>query len=137
MILATAGCYNFDPVPQTGPQSGSVVITTLTDQGSLDLGRYLGPQVAAVVGRVQRLNGDDIVLSVSSVRNHDGIEHFWKGETVTLPRPDIASVDIRKLSIGRSIFCVVLGIGGAYELTQAFGIGNSGQVNTGPVTPTR
>lgn len=128
-----AGCYNFDPVSQGVPAPGSVVATTLTDTGSVDLGRYLGPEVAVVTGRVERFTPDDVVVSVSSVRGHDGIEHFWKGETVTLPRPDIANLDVRKLAIGRSIFCVVLGLGGAFEVIQAFGVINSGQVNTGSV----
>ena len=136
LLLAGAGCYNYDPVPQAAPEPGSVVSTTLTDGGSLDLGRYLGPEVNAVLGRVERLNADDLVLSVSSVRNRNGIEHFWKGEIVAVPRPDIANIDVRKLSITRSIFCVVLGVGGAYEILDAVGVVNSGQITpTGTTTP--
>jgi hypothetical protein len=130
VLAALLGCYNYDPAPAEGPVPGSVVTRTLTDAGALDLGHYLGPEVDAILGRVERINADDLVLSVSSVRNRSGIEHFWKGESVTLPRPDIAHIDERKLAIGRSVFCVVLGVGGAIEVMQAFGVVNTGQETT-------
>jgi len=130
-------CYNYDPVPSGVPAPGSVVSTSLTDSGMFQLARYLGPEVEAVNGRVERLNADDLVLSVSTVRNRNGVEHYWKGEMVTLPRPVIARVEVRKLAIGRSVFCAVLGIGGAIEVLQAFGVTNTGQQTTSDVTKSR
>jgi hypothetical protein len=132
----TLGCYNYDPAPDSGPAPGAIVTTSLTDAGALELGHYLGPMVDAVLGRVKRLDADSLVLSVTSVRQRNGIEHFWKGETITLPRSDIAHIDERRLAIGRSVFCVVLGVGGAYELMQAFGVYDQGQESSNSI-PTK
>jgi len=43
--LVTAGCYNYNPLTDPQPGAGSYVAVTLTDSGSQELARYLGPNV--------------------------------------------------------------------------------------------
>lgn len=138
LLGVAVACYDYDPVPHGAPAPGAEITTTLTDAGSLDLARYLGPDVAAVSGRVERVNADNLVISASRVRTSNGVEHFWTGETVLLPRPDIGNVAVRKLAVARSALCVALGAGGVYELLQAFGVvGGASDVTTSPLPVAR
>src|ERR1051325_11339534 len=41
----SAGCYNYNPLTTPTPQPGSCVAVALTDAGSQELARYLGPNV--------------------------------------------------------------------------------------------
>src|SRR5205823_2651663 len=46
----TAGCYNYSPLTQPTPEPGAYLAVTLTDAGSVDLARYLGPSVFVARG---------------------------------------------------------------------------------------
>src|ERR1041384_785519 len=47
----SAGCYNYNPLTTPTPQPGSYVAVTLTDSGSQELARFLGPNVFVGRGR--------------------------------------------------------------------------------------
>ena len=128
-----AACYNYLPLTTADPQPGAHVRAQLSDSGTLALARYLGPDVAAIDGRLVSVTDDEIGISVVAVRNRNGIEHYWKGEVVTLPRDDIATVRRRKLAAGRSAFLVLAGVGGSVALLEAFGVFGTG--SGGFVTP--
>ena len=132
-----SGCYNYLPLTTPQPQPGTRVAADLTDSGTAVLARYLGPNVGSVDGRLLTFTGQDLGLSVLVVRNRNGIEHYWKGETVTLPRGDIATVRERKLSIGRSVLLFAAGVGGSVALMAAFGVINVGSSGSGNPPPTQ
>lgn len=100
--LLLCGCYVNVPLASTAPDPGTRVHVALTDQGSVDLARYLGRNIASVDGRL--LQGTDSALSVSvtQVSTRAGDAQFWKGEAVTLPRYSIATVQHRKFSFWKS-----------------------------------
>ena len=133
LLTSLVGCYNYSPVTTADPQPGTRVSAQLSDSGTLALARYLGPDVATVEGRLVAVTEQDIGISVVAVRNRNGIEHYWKGEVVTLPRGDVASVRQRKLAAGRSVFLVLAGVGGSVALLEAFGVIGTG--SGGFVTP--
>lgn len=75
----------------------------LSDAGSRELARYVGPRVTNINGTVTREeNGGDLVLAVSSTVTTNGNETFWDGEVVSVPRPYIAVLQERKLSVSRT-----------------------------------
>ena len=131
----TAGCYNYGPLTQPTPEPGASVSVTLTDAGSVDLARYLGPSVFVVRGRYVGDAEQGVLLSVSSVELVRGDEVDWKGEQVTLPKSAIASVQVRQLSKRRSVLLVGVGITGLVATTAAFGLvggASSGSTVGGP-----
>ena len=131
----TAGCYNYSPLTQPTPEPGAYLAVTLTDAGSVDLARYLGPSVFVVRGRY--VGGDDqgLVVSVSSVELVRGDQVPWAGERVTLRNDRIAAVQVRQLAKRRSVLLVGAGITGLVATTVAFGLvggASSGSTVGGP-----
>lgn len=125
--LLTVGCYNYQPValtPQT--QSGTFLVATLTDSGARALAAYLGPEAQAVQGRTVSFDDAGLRLSVTAVETNRGDELSWKGETVTLPRPFIASTQTRRLAKGRTIMLVGLSVAALVGTAVGFKLlGNS------------
>jgi hypothetical protein len=130
----SAGCYNYNPLTTPTPQPGSYVAVTLTDSGSQELARYLGPNVFVVRGRYLGDSDQGLLLSVASVELKRGNELSWEGETVALPNGAIASLDVRRLAKGRSILLASVGAGGLVATTLAFTL-NGGGTPLGPGRP--
>lgn len=101
------GCYVYRPLGSAAPRPGSLVRASLTEAGSDELRAQVGPQVAAIDGRVvsaasQPVMAEPLVLGVTQTTNHSGTEQDWKGERVAIPRSAIASLRERTLSRGRT-----------------------------------
>ena len=126
-----SSCYNYRPLTALDPEPGTRVAAELTDSGTVALARYLGPDVAALDGRLLTITDQELGLSVVSVRDRRGIEHYWKGETVILPRGDVATLRQRKLALGRSVAISVAGVGASLALLRAFGVYGTGSGGTG------
>ncbi len=114
------GCYNYNPLTMPSPEQGTYVAVTLTDAGTQDLARYLGPDVFVVRGRYMGNDERGLVLSVSAVELNRGDEIGWSGENVTLPHNDIAAVQVRQLAKGRSVLLLGVGVTGLVATTAAF-----------------
>lgn len=130
-----SGCYNYLTLTTPAPQPGARVAVELTDSGTAALARYLGPDVGSVEGQLVTVSDQAVQLSVVAVRGRNGIEHYWKGETVTLPRGDIARLRERRLAIGRSVFLGLASVGGSIALLEAFGVFSSGSSSSGQPPP--
>ena len=131
----TAGCYKYSPLTTPTPEPGTSIAVTLTDAGSLELAPYLGPSVFVVRGRYVGDSDRGLLVSVSSVELVRGDQLDWKGEQVTLPNSDIATVRVRQLSKRRSVLLVGVGITGLVATTAAFALAggdNSGSSVGGP-----
>src|SRR5437773_11838526 len=88
----TSACYNFRPLETPSPDAGAYVAATLSDSGSVELARYLGPDVFVVRGRYLGSGADErgLAVSVAEVETKRGDEVSWRGETITLPVDAIA-----------------------------------------------
>jgi hypothetical protein len=122
VLCFTAGCYNYNPLATPSPEPGTYLAVTLNDAGSDELARYLGPSIFVVRGRYLGPSDRGLLLSVTSVETKRGIGYPWEGETVTLPTDAIASLDVRRLSKGRSLLLASLGAGGVVATTLAFSL---------------
>ncbi len=131
-LCLTAGCYNYHPLATATPEPGSYVAATLTDQGSTDLARYLGPNVFVVRGRYVGDGEAGILVSVSAVELKRGDDVSWAGETITLPPDAVASLEVRHLAKGRTLLLAGAGAGSLVVTTLAVSLlANSTAVQTG------
>jgi len=131
-LCLTAGCYNYHPLATMSPEPGSYVAATLTDQGSTDLARYLGPNVFVVRGRYVGDGEAGILVSVSAVELKRGDDVSWAGETITLPPDAVASLEVRHLAKGRTLLLASAGAGSLVVTTLAVSLlANSTAVQTG------
>jgi hypothetical protein len=133
--LLAAGCYSYRPLATTNPEPGTSLGVTLTDAGSVELGRYLGSDTFIVRGRLVRADEGGLVLAVASVETKRGDWNPWSGETVTLPASTIASVEVRQFAKGRTMLLAGVGVAGLAATTLAFtltGGGTAAGVGPGP-----
>ena len=100
--VAVSGCYTYKPMATTTPAPGTQLRVELTLSGGDTLARFLGPSVQMVDGRLLQMSPSAIELGVTQVTMYSGIEQYWKGETVTLPKPYVAKIEERQFSWGKT-----------------------------------
>jgi hypothetical protein len=128
IAILAAGCHRYEPVTAASVARGADVSVSLTDFGTANLGRLLGMGVGTVEGQLQSLTDSALTIAVQLVRQRDGIETFWKGEQVTIPRSDVAEIRQRRFSKGKSAAATVAVIVAAVGAVEAFiGTGSGGQ----------
>jgi hypothetical protein len=126
----TTACYSYSPLTTPSPEPGTYVAVTLTDAGSQELARYLGPSVFVVRGRVLDRTEQGLAVSVSSVELQRGDALPWAGERVELPSTAIASLDVRRLAKGRTLLLAGVSAGSFVATTLAFSLlGGADQPN--------
>ena len=96
------GCYSAVEVEHGALHPGVRVYVDLTETGTTDLARYLGPNARRVYGDVSGSSDSAIVVSVRSVTDRRAIETLWSGERVPVPRTEIADIRERRLSKQKS-----------------------------------
>jgi len=122
----TAGCYNYDPLITASPEPGAYLSLSLTDAGSQELARSLGPNVFIVRGRYLQHGDRGLLVSVTSVEFKLGNEVSWAGETVALPDSTISAVEVRQLAKGRSALLLGAGVAGLVATSAAFSLMGGG-----------
>jgi hypothetical protein len=133
--LLLCGCYVNIPMTTSSPDPGTRLHVQLTDAGSVDLARYLGPNVISIDGRFIQADDSALSVSVNQVSMRSGDEQFWKGETVVLPRSAIAFVQRRKLSTWRSGLLAGVFLAGLAVLGSSTGGNAGGGGENGPPNP--
>ena len=81
---------------------GRRVELDLTDAGRVQMAQQVGPRVRTLLGDVTALSDSQMVLALRAVSDVRGVETFWTGEQVTVPRASIGAVAERRLSRGRT-----------------------------------
>jgi len=135
--LLLNGCYEYLPSPdRTTDLTGKRVELTLTDAGAVVLASAIGPQMESVGGTLVDLQQDNLVVSVLSVTNRNGMETGWKGERIEVPRSMIARLEERRFSVRRTIFASAALMAGLVIAQRAFGgAGGSTTPGGGPGQP--
>src|SRR6266487_798819 len=91
--LLLVGCYNYLPLRRSSLVPSSYLAVTLTEYGSDELARYLGPNAHVVRGRYLAATDRGLALSVESVGSPRGDIARWAGETVVVPREFVWEVE--------------------------------------------
>lgn len=105
-LLVTQACYAFVPVSSgASPRVGQPARIHLTAEGTAELARYLGPNVASAEGMVVSIADDrTILLAVETVRQANGLVQPWTGEgAVSIPATYRSEVHERVFQKRRSI----------------------------------
>lgn len=134
LLPLLAGCYVYQPIGTSVPQTGEHLRLTLTDSGTAGLAAQLGPRTEAVSGRFLQDSSGGYVLAVLDTRNHAGVETGWRGEQVAVPRPLVARAELRRFSRNRTVLMAIGTVAGSLLVRQAFW-GPGGVFSGGPPQP--
>ncbi|MGH7713371.1 MAG: hypothetical protein ACREOG_18940, partial [Gemmatimonadaceae bacterium] len=135
LLVLGAACYNYVPISSGAPPVGSEFRAHLTDDGSTRLTPVLGAQVAMVEGRVSGANDSAYIVSVSATTNRAQVQTFWTGESITLPRSAVQSMEARRLDRRRTWLIAAGGIVGGVLAAQVFGLGGKASGDGGGPPP--
>jgi hypothetical protein len=120
LALLLTSCHRYEPVTAATVARGSSVAVSLTDYGTANLGRLLGLGVGTVEGNLMAVSDSAYTLSVQVVRQRNGIETFWRGEQVAIPRTDVAEIRQRRFSRSKSALATVAVLAAALGAVEAF-----------------
>jgi hypothetical protein len=122
-------CYAYTPLPAAQmPTAGTVRLTLTPSSYSQGFGR-LGSQVAAVEGDVRAVDDSSVTISVTNVARATEDDEQFHGETVTIPKQNIAAFDRRHVDIARSLAVTGLIVGGAIWIAASLSGGAVNQVH--------
>lgn len=137
ILCFVCGCYESVPIELNRVQPGTKIRVTLTDAGADSLARYLGPGVETVDGRLISTTDSKLALGVTSVAMRSGQDQFWKGETVSIPRYALSTVQQRKINKPKSLLLggVLIAALASLRLSGVVGGNGSGRGGTNPGGP--
>ena len=125
LLTFAAGCYSYVPITSGAPPMGSEFRASLTDEGSTRLSPVLGSQVATVEGRVSSSNDSAYVVAVSATTSRAHVQTFWTGESITIPRSSVLTIEARTLNRQKTWLIVAAGLVGGVITARIFGWGGS------------
>ncbi len=128
-------CYNYVGLRAPGLAPSTYVAVTLTESGSDELARLLGPEVLVVRGRYLGPRELGLSLSVESVESRRGDLARWAGETVVVPGEFVRHVEERHTAGSKTLLLAGAAIGGLVVVFRAFGQAGTGVVAAGGAPP--
>jgi len=131
VALLQVGCYNYLPLRRSGLVPSSYLAVTLTETGSEELARYLGPNPFVVRGRYLSATERGLAISVQSVESRRGDLAHWAGETVVVPGEFVRQVEQRAASPSKTVLLAGVAVAGFVIASQAFGPGSGGALGGG------
>jgi hypothetical protein len=134
LAVWTAACYTYTPTQVSAqPAPREQLRIELTPTGTDSLARVLGPGVKTVDGRLIQATPESIELGVTQITMYTGLEQYWKGESVTIPKQYVQGLDTRTFSLGKT--GLLAGVILAMLLALSAGTGYGGIFNGGTGGP--
>ncbi len=131
VALLDAACYNYMPMRRSSLAPGSYLAVTLTESGSEELARALGPTAFVVRGRYLSATDRGLALAVESVELRRGDILRWAGETVVVPGEFVREVEQRTISRSKVALLAGAAVAGFVVANRAFGPASDGGVSGG------
>ena len=100
--LAASGCVQYTPVELTAVPSTQEVRVGVTDEGALRLARRLGRIRDDVMASVAPRDGDSVAVTIWLGKDYPGTQFENVRETIVLPRDEVRSLSLRRLSVWRT-----------------------------------
>jgi hypothetical protein len=122
VLHLTTACYSYVPV-RTTPHAGSQVALEVTDAGRVALQEKIGPGVVRLEGTVAAVEGSDLLVDASAVRQVRGYITDLGGVRVRLAPEHVTRIDERRFSRTRTfvIAAAVVGTVAAFIISRGFG----------------
>jgi hypothetical protein len=133
LLTGVCACYTSVGASNDALHAGAHVYVELTEPGTRELARFVGPNIRELYGDVRERSATSLVLALRSVTDRRAIETPWAGELVTIPRAEIASIRERKLSRKRSWLFATAVTAALVATGRAFGVFGSGDGQRGDV----
>jgi hypothetical protein len=125
LLVTSLGCYRYVPSTIEAVQTGAHVRAVLSTDAQEDLQSRAGIDLSTLEGKVVEENGDQVVLSVPTVKLASPYGAQSLHQMIDVPRRGIVRVDVRKLDKLRTYGLIGIGAGVAAFITaQAFGEGD-------------
>jgi hypothetical protein len=102
VLHVCTACYSYAPVRST-PQPGAQVALEITDQGRVALNDKIGPGVVRLEGTLAGVEGDELLVDASAVRQFRGYISDLGGVRVRLPQRYVTRMDERRFSRTRTL----------------------------------
>jgi len=134
VVVLQVGCYNYLPLRRSTLVPSSYLAVTLTEAGSDELARYLGPNPLVVRGRYLAATERGLAISVQSVESRRGDLAHWAGETVVVPGEFVRQVEQRTVSPSKTVLFAGAAVAAFVIASQAFGPASGGALSGGSGT---
>lgn len=115
VLQVCTACFSYAPV-QTTPRPGAQVAIEVTDEGRVALNEKIGPGVVRLEGTLAGVEGEELLIDASAVRQVRGYITDLGNVRVRLPRTYITRLEERRLSRSRSLLVV----GGVVAVVAGF-----------------
>jgi hypothetical protein len=129
LLILFAACFDYAAAPRDQLVAGRDVRITLTTDARTTLASKVGAQVKSVSGRLKTVDTSGVTVAMSRTTLIDNTEGSWNGEVVAIPANDIAEVEQRKISGGKTVVLVALVTGVAVAVALAVGLSTSSSQN--------
>ena len=115
VLHVCTACYSYAPVRST-PQAGAQVALEVTDEGRVALNEKIGPGVVRLEGTLAGMEGDELLVDASAVRQVRGYITDLGGVRVRLPQKYVTRMDERRFSKSRTLMV----LGGVVAVVAGF-----------------
>jgi len=137
-LFVNTACYAYQPVRAT-PARHATVRFHLTEGGTSELARHLGPNVTVVTGQLTDvLANGTLVVAPQFVKTSNGVEQPWSGEgSVPFPQEFLVGLEQRVFNRNQTIATTAFVTAGVVALAiTALKVGGaSGNPNSAPGAP--
>lgn len=136
LALSLNGCFAYAPVNGAMPSPGSRVKVALDSPQEVRTGDITANDVVEVTGELVSADTAALVVSAFQLTSRSGYEHLASGETTRVPRLNISTVRVNRISPLRTAAMTGLALlGGALFISQVSpprGGGGPGNGGGGP-----
>jgi len=134
-VLLLCGCYTYRNTAVSDAALMTPVRVELTDDGSQELTRQVGPRGSMIEGVVTAKSDSALVFNVTALTRMNGVEETWHGEHVTVPTSGVSRIQRRKFSpLNTGLFVAGL-VAGAFLVKTVADPGNVVRNPGGPPGP--
>jgi hypothetical protein len=138
ILLLLTGCFTYrslGSVDAAMPAPDTKVEIRLTTSAAAALANQIGPDVLYLRGDAVSADATALTLAITESETARHTSTTWKGEHVTVPREDIASVSQRRLAVGATALIGGLAGGGLVVAATAFSASSSSTGSNGVKPP--
>lgn len=127
LVTLTSGCYRYVPTSVELAPPGDEVRVLVTRLGAAQLTEVMpGSAVTGVVtGKLESIDGDDLLLSVPVGERRDGFMRIDLTQTIRVPRGEVLNLERREFDKTGTAFigaaAVAVGAGIIFGIIEAFG----------------